>query len=322
MPPQRAATPPRSRGSSAAGADVRARDGNGRTPLHVAAYASQRDAMRALVEAGADPNALEGDRYDIVTIAAVANDLPTLKAALALGCSATNVTSRYDGTALIAAAHLGHVEVVRELIRAGAPLDHVNNLGWTALIESIVLGDGGPRHTATLEALVDGGREREPRRSRRRDAARARDEPRLPGDGRAAGEGGGALGRLRPPHARPPRQRRSRIARARRQAGRRPPVARRGRLAALAVGAPPRVGVGLGPGEPARQPIQRLDHRLRGLRPARPVLFQARRDQRVERFGNAGHAARRRPRRRRVQTWLVISRLLSPSKIGLPVSRK
>jgi hypothetical protein len=87
----------------------------------------------------------------------VANDLPTLKAALVLGCSAKNITSRYDGTALIAAAHLGHVEVVRELISAGAPLDHVNNLGWTALIESIVLGDGGARHTATLAALVDAG---------------------------------------------------------------------------------------------------------------------------------------------------------------------
>jgi ankyrin repeat protein len=113
--------------------------------------------MRALVAAGADPNALEHDRYDIVTIAAVANDLAALQVALELGGSARNVTSRYDGTALIAAAHLGHVEIVRELIRAGAPLDHVNNLGWTALIESIVLGDGGVRHTATLAALVDAG---------------------------------------------------------------------------------------------------------------------------------------------------------------------
>ena len=138
-------------------ADVGARDGYGRTPLHVAAYASQRNAMRALVAAGADQNALEHDRYDIVTIAAVANDLPTLQVVLELKASPGNVTSRYDGTALIAAAHLGHVEVVRELIRAGAPLDHVNNLGWTALIESIVLGDGGPRHVATLRALVGAG---------------------------------------------------------------------------------------------------------------------------------------------------------------------
>jgi ankyrin repeat protein len=49
------------------------------------------------------------------------------------------------------------LKVVRTLIGAGAPLDHVNNLGWTALIESIVLGDGGRRHTATLKALVDAG---------------------------------------------------------------------------------------------------------------------------------------------------------------------
>jgi ankyrin repeat protein len=144
-------------GLVAAGASPGARDGHGRTPLHVAAFAGRHDAMRALVKAGADPNALESDRYDIVTIAAVANDLPTVELALALGCRATNITSRYDGTALIAASHLGHVEVVRALIRGGAPLDHVNNLGWTALIESIVLGDGGPRHTATLNALVNAG---------------------------------------------------------------------------------------------------------------------------------------------------------------------
>jgi ankyrin repeat protein len=109
------------------------------------------------VKAGADPDALEEDRYDSVTIAAVANDVPTLTTALALGASAKNVTSRYDGTALIAAAHLGHDEVVRVLIAAGAPLDHVNNLGWTAVIESIVLGDGGAHHAATLGALIDAG---------------------------------------------------------------------------------------------------------------------------------------------------------------------
>jgi len=139
------------------GANVNAKDARGRTPLHVAAFMKQRDAIRALAAAGANPNALENDRYDMVTIAAVANDVPTLEAALAAGNLATNVTSRYDGTALIAAAHLGHVEVVRVLIKAGAPLDHVNNLGWTALIESIVLGDGGARHTATLAALLDAG---------------------------------------------------------------------------------------------------------------------------------------------------------------------
>lgn len=132
-----------------------ARDGHGRTPLHVATFARQRAAIQALARAGADLNLLEGDRYDAVTIAAVANDEETLRLLLSLGASAKQVTSRYDGSALIAAAHLGHAGVVRQLIAAGAPLDHVNNLHWTAVIESIVLGDGGPRHQDTLRALID-----------------------------------------------------------------------------------------------------------------------------------------------------------------------
>jgi ankyrin repeat protein len=138
-----------------AGAAIDARDGHSRTPLHVAAFMHKTDAARTLMRLGADANALEAQQYDIVTIAAVADDVPMLKTALAGGCKATNITSPYHGTALIAAAHLGHDEVVRTLIAAKASLDHVNNLGWTAVIESIVLGDGGKRHIATLKALVD-----------------------------------------------------------------------------------------------------------------------------------------------------------------------
>ena len=139
------------------GAAIEARDGQHRTPLHVAAFMRKPDAARALIRLGADPNALEAQKYDIVTIASVADDVPMLKLALASGGSAKNITSPYEGTALIAAAHLGHDEVVRMLIAAKAPLDHVNNLGWTALIESIVLGDGGKRHVACLTALVKAG---------------------------------------------------------------------------------------------------------------------------------------------------------------------
>jgi uncharacterized protein len=138
-------------------APIDARDGLGRTPLHVAVYMRQQEAARALLRLGADANALEAQQYDIVTIAAVADDVPMLMLALEGGCKATNITSPYRGTALIAAAHLGHDVVVRTLIKAGAPLDHVNNLGWTAVIEAIVLGDGGKRHLAVLKALIDAG---------------------------------------------------------------------------------------------------------------------------------------------------------------------
>lgn len=139
------------------GADVNAVDSSGRNPAHVAAFASNDDALRALAVAGVDMNALEYAMYDVVTIAAVANDPEMVALALELGNRADNITSVYIGTALIAAAHLGHHEVVEVLIDGGAPLDHINNLHWTALIEAVVLGDGGPDHVETAKALVEAG---------------------------------------------------------------------------------------------------------------------------------------------------------------------
>ena len=145
------------RASPKPGQGLEARDANGRTPLHVATFARRHEVIRALAAAGADLGAIENDRYDAVTIAAVAGDEPTLALLLSLGASAKLTTSRYDGTALIAAAHLGHAGVVRQLIQAGAPLDHVNILHGTALIEAVVLGDGGARHQAVLAALLQAG---------------------------------------------------------------------------------------------------------------------------------------------------------------------
>ena len=46
---------------------------------------------------------------------------------------------------------------VRTLIEAGVAVDHVNNLGWTALLEAILLGDGGPAHVAIVEQLIAAG---------------------------------------------------------------------------------------------------------------------------------------------------------------------
>lgn len=142
---------------AAGGADLDQRDSHGRTPLMVAAHLRHYDAVRALLAAGADINLLDKNRYDVITIAAVADDPRMVAIAIEGGGDPKMVTSRYDGTALIAAAHLGHDEVVKTLIKAGAPLDHVNNLNWTALIEAIVLGDGGARHTETVRALVTAG---------------------------------------------------------------------------------------------------------------------------------------------------------------------
>lgn len=141
----------------AGGADPNMTDDNGRTPLIVAAHRSLKDIARVLVKGGANPNAKDKQQYDILTIAAVNDDVAFLKLALELGADAKAITSPYNGTALIAAAHLGHFRIVAELIMAGAPLDHVNNIAMTALIEAVVLGDGGPNHQTTVRILLDAG---------------------------------------------------------------------------------------------------------------------------------------------------------------------
>lgn len=100
---------------------------------------------------------MEKDIYDAVTIASVINDVDMLNLLLKSSARAKLITSPYEGTALIASTHLGHVAVVRELIKAEAPMDHINNLRWTSLIEAIVLGDGGPNHVACVRLLIDAG---------------------------------------------------------------------------------------------------------------------------------------------------------------------
>jgi ankyrin repeat protein len=132
-------------------------DANSRTPLLVAAYRKHYDAVEALLKAGANPNARDMQGFDILTLAAVNNDMQLLKLALAHGADPSRTTGPLDGTALISAAHLGHVEIVRALIAAKAPLDHVNRMGWTALIIAVLLGNNSKEHIETVELLVKAG---------------------------------------------------------------------------------------------------------------------------------------------------------------------
>jgi len=136
------------------GADIEERDDSGRTALHIATFYSHKKMFSFLVKAGSDVNAFEDDQYDVVTIAAVANDVEMLQLTLASGCNPKNTTSLYKGTALIASAHLGHTEVVDVLLKANSNVDHVNNLGWTALLEAVILGDGSSKYVKVVKSLL------------------------------------------------------------------------------------------------------------------------------------------------------------------------
>lgn len=72
-----------------------------------------------------------------------------------------DVFNRYNGTALIPACERGHIETVRLLANSkGFPIDHVNRLGWTALMEAVLLGDGSSKYVTIVEILVTAGCDR------------------------------------------------------------------------------------------------------------------------------------------------------------------
>jgi len=139
-----------------AGASVDAADGQGVTALIAAAYGNHITAARLLIEAGADVNRQDKTQQSAYLIATSDGHLDLLRLTLAAGADVQS-TDSYNGTGLIRAADRGHVEIVRELLKTDIPVDHVNRLGWTALLEAIILGDGGTRHTEVVRQLVASG---------------------------------------------------------------------------------------------------------------------------------------------------------------------
>jgi len=141
----------------AAGAALEARDGAGRTALLLATRADRADIAALLIEAGADVNAKDATKDTPFLYAGAEGRNAILRAILATGRANLADTNRYGGTALIPAAHHGHPETVRMLLGTAIDIDHVNDLGWTALLEAVILGNGGPVYLEIVGLLVDAG---------------------------------------------------------------------------------------------------------------------------------------------------------------------
>jgi ankyrin repeat protein len=140
------------------GAGVDARDETGATALIAAAYGNHVEVARALIEAGADVDAKDDSVQSAYLIATseVGGDPALLELTLDAGADVDSKDS-YNGTGLIRAADRGFAEIVRRLLETDLDVDHVNRLGWTALLEAVILGDGGQRHTEVVRLLAEGG---------------------------------------------------------------------------------------------------------------------------------------------------------------------
>jgi uncharacterized protein len=140
------------------GANVEARDGTGKTSLIAAAYGNHLEVARLLVEADADVNAKDDTEQSayLISTSEVGDDPRLLDLTLQNGADVKSLDS-YNGTGLIRAAERGYPKIVERLLRTDVNVDHVNDLEWTALLEAIILGDGGPSHIEVVRLLIQKG---------------------------------------------------------------------------------------------------------------------------------------------------------------------
>ena len=124
--------------------------------LVTAAKANDVPLVRELIRRGGNVNAKDALQDSAFLYAGAEGFNEVLGLTLAAGADVAS-TNRYGGTALIPASEHGHVDTVRILIDAGVPVNHVNNLGWTAMQEAILLNSGGPRQQEVVRLLLAAG---------------------------------------------------------------------------------------------------------------------------------------------------------------------
>jgi ankyrin repeat protein len=130
------------------GADVSAKDDEGKTSLMWAAYKGHIETVEALIDGGADANAKDNEGRTALMGAADEGHTETVEALIDGGA---DVSAKDDNgrTALMWAANKGHIETVEALIDGGADINAKDNDGETALMHAT---DSG--YTEVVELLI------------------------------------------------------------------------------------------------------------------------------------------------------------------------
>ncbi len=138
------------------GADLETRDADDRTALLIAATEDHVDVAKVLVELGADPNALDNRHDTPWLVTGVTGSVAMLEALIPANPDMT-IRNRYGGISVIPACERGHVEYVRRVVQTDTDVNHVNDLGWTALLEAVILGDGSDPYQEIVRILLAAG---------------------------------------------------------------------------------------------------------------------------------------------------------------------
>lgn len=138
------------------GAPLDPADSAGQTPLLLAVQGNHLAAAEALIKAGGNINAQAANKDTPWLLAGARGRTDMLRLMIPRGPD-LSIRNRFGGNALIPACERAHVDTVKLLLTTRIDVDHVNNLGWTCLLEIVILGDSGPRHIEVARLVLAAG---------------------------------------------------------------------------------------------------------------------------------------------------------------------
>ncbi|WP_393948754.1 ankyrin repeat domain-containing protein [Kluyvera intermedia] len=139
------------------GVDINAVNRQGQTAITLASLNKKYDCVATLIDAGADINKQDHTCLNPFLICCLNNDLTLLRLIIPARPDLNRLT-RFGGVGLTPACEKGHLDIVQELLhRTAINLNHTNFVGWTPLLEAIVLNDGGETQQSIVALLLEHG---------------------------------------------------------------------------------------------------------------------------------------------------------------------
>ena len=135
-----------------AGADIEAKNNEGRSPLHMASISGELTSVTKLVKAGADVRTTDAERDTCLILAAYFGHTETVRYLAGLPEVDLDHGDSDNYTALHIAVHEKHADVVQVLIDAGADIEARNTDGRSPLHEASRSGE-----LASVMKLVEAG---------------------------------------------------------------------------------------------------------------------------------------------------------------------
>lgn len=139
------------------GVDINVTNRQGRTAIVNASLNKHYECVSFLISAGADINKQDQTCFNPFLLSCLNNDLTLLRIILPANPD-LDLLTRFGGVGITPASEKGHVEIVRELLeKTEINVNHTNFVGWTPLLEAIVLNDGGDKQQQIVKLLLDNG---------------------------------------------------------------------------------------------------------------------------------------------------------------------